>query len=152
MSEAGAIGARPTGSAAGMSPVGEFASQTGAMTNVGMATETQTTSVSGFVSQSSTTVRSEFNDQMAALVMALIDMLFGKDDDEDKQKKGLLALLAMAGGMQAQSSSSYVAFQQSSSSNMLTIEQTVSTAYGQVGDAMQGGAAASMGGGIDVSG
>ena len=152
MSEAGSIGAGQTGNIGVMSPAAGFASQAGEISNVHMASETQTTSVSGFVSQSSTTARNEFNTQMAALVMALIDMLFGKDDEEEKQKAGMMVLLAMAGSMQAQSSASYVEFHQASSTSMLMVEQTSAVAYGQAGDATQSGPAAPVGTAIDISG
>lgn len=66
---------------------------------------------------------SEYNARMAALIMALINLLFGNKEDDENKKVGLLSLLMLSSGGFAQSSST-LSISQSSSSFSISMQQT----------------------------
>jgi len=76
------------------------------------------------ISASRSDTVSEYNARMAALIMALINLLFGnKEDDDENKKVGLLSLLAFSSGRCAQSSST-LSISQSSSSFSMSMQQS----------------------------
>ncbi|MCH9022700.1 MAG: hypothetical protein IID32_08025 [Planctomycetes bacterium] len=83
----------------------------------------QTSSQTFEMSASRRDTMSDYNARMAALIMALINLLFGNKEDDENKKVGLLALLAFSSGGFNQSSST-LSISQSSSSSSISIQQT----------------------------
>ncbi len=108
------------------------------------------TSQSIGLSRSSTVALSEHQARMAALIMALIDVIFG-NDDEDAKKIGLMALLAASSSGLFQSSSTFSINQSSVSISQTSGSSSMSLQQSSV-DASQGAASTGQTGSrIDVS-
>ena len=105
-------------------------------------------------SEASSLSLSDHGNKMAALIMALIDILLGLDGDDDKQKAGLIGMLAVAGAMAGQSSSQMQYSQSSFSMSASLVQQTsMGAAYTSSGVATPiEGAAGSSGANLNITG
>ena len=150
----GSVGANPNINASG-APSGEISSSSA---QVALSSQFSQTSILASNYSSGSIALSEFGNKMMAIILALIDFLYGNKDDENKKQIGLMALMALIGSSQTQSSSylqfsQYSVTSQSSISNtQMVLSSAASSAYNQGGPAYAGGETISaVGDTIDTS-
>jgi hypothetical protein len=98
------------------------------------------------------------SDKLAALVLALIELVLGLKDSDDDDKKllaGLVGLLALSGGRQTTSEFTSIELRQSSQvAQVVTTTNTAAVQAGSYGRLVSGteGGGSAVGGNLNVTG